>query len=104
MRMLSWNSQGLGSSLTGKALWKLCQIQKPEILFLIETCQKEDTIKDWERQLKFSDHHVVNPLRTGGGLAPFWGDSVQVTIIESTPNYIDTTVYFLSDAFVCKIT
>lgn len=70
----------------------------------METRQKEDTIKDWERTLKFSDHHVVNPLRTGGGLALFWGDSVQVTIIDSTPNYIDTTVCFLSDAFVCKIT
>lgn len=70
----------------------------------METRQQEDTMKDWKRQLKFTDHHVVNPIRTGGGLALFWGDSVQVTILDSTPNYVDTAVCFISDAFVCKIT
>lgn len=70
----------------------------------METRQHDDTIKDWCRRLKFTDYHVVNPIRTGGGLALFWGDSVQVSILDSTPNYVDTCVCFASKSFVRKIT
>lgn len=66
----------------------------------METRQQEDTMKAWERQLKFSEH-VVNPLRTGGGLALFWGDSVQVTVLDSSPNYIYILIFVLSQNLLC---
>lgn len=104
MRVLSWNCQGLGATLTGENLKRLCKKQQPEILFLMETRQSEDRIREWKRKLKFSDYFVVNPLRTGGGLAILWRDTVQVSILDWSPNYIDTQISFLSEAFSCKIT
>nr|AFP55574.1 non-ltr retroelement reverse transcriptase [Rosa rugosa] len=88
----------------GKTLRRICKKHNPEILFLMETRQQEGIIKEWKRNLKFTDHHVVDPIATGRGLALFWGDAVQVSILDSSPNYVDTVVSFLSDAFVCKIT
>lgn len=104
MRLISWNCQGLGSSLTGNALQKLCKIQKPQLLFLMETRQPEDFIVSWKRKLKFTKHFVVNSINTDGGLALFWDDSVQITVLDYSPNYVDTMVCFVSIGFVCKIT
>lgn len=104
MRLLSWNCQGLGSTLTGKALTRLCHSHHPEILFLMETRQPEATIRSWLRRLKFTHYHVVNHLRTRGGLALLWHDSVTVTIIDSSPNFVDTVVCFPYEDLVCNIT
>lgn len=103
MRFLSWNCQGLGSDLTRRNLKILCKKQNPQILFLMKTRQPENVILSWRRNLKFVDHVVVNPVNTGGGLALFWNNEVRVTVEDSSPNFVDTTVCFLSDGFVCKI-
>lgn len=103
MRFLSWNCQGLGSDLTRRNLKILCKKQNPQILFFMETRQPENVILSWRRNLKFVDHVVVNPVNTGGGLALFWNNEVRVTVEDSSPNFVDTTVCFLSDGFVCKI-
>lgn len=103
MRFLSWNCQGLGSDLTKKHLPKLCKKQNPQILFLMETRQPEDVLLTWRRKLNFTDHIVVNPVNTGGGLALFWNDEVQLSVVDSSPNFVDTLVCFPSVSFVCKI-
>lgn len=36
-------------------------------------------------------------------MALFWNDEVQVSVLDSSPNYVDTMVCFLSASFVCKI-
>lgn len=69
----------------------------------METRQPEDVLLTWRRKLNFTDHIVVNPVNTGGGLALFWNDEVQLSVVDSSPNFLDTLVCFPSVSFVCKI-
>ena len=98
MKIIAWNCQGMGSSLTEKALRRLIRKYDPEILFIMETHQKKKRISFWKRQLKFDQCVVVNPINTSsGGLALFWKSSAQVSVIESNANVIDTLVYFTNE-------
>ncbi|XP_061993315.1 uncharacterized protein LOC133711169 [Rosa rugosa] len=104
MRLISWNCQGLGSSLTAKALRRLWRKYDPEIIFLMETHQKEQIVSSWKTQLKFDNYIVVDPVNTSsGGLAILWNSSVQVSVLHNIPNVIDTMVYFVNEDFRCNI-
>ncbi|XP_024195894.1 uncharacterized protein LOC112199065 [Rosa chinensis] len=104
MRLISWTCQGLGSSLTAKALRRLWRKYDPEIIFLMETHQKEQIVSSWKTQLQFDNYVVVDPVNTSsGGLAILWNSSVQVSILHNTPNVIDTMVYFVNEDFRCNI-
>lgn len=103
MRLLSWNCQGLGSILTGKALKRLKRKYDPDMLFLMETKQSEEIISKWQTNLNFVDHFVVNPVGLSGGLALLWKDSVSVDVPSSSKNFIDSTVTFVAEGFHCKI-
>ncbi|XP_061999626.1 uncharacterized protein LOC133717017 [Rosa rugosa] len=104
MRLLSWNCQGLGAALTGKSLRRLVKRHSPSMLFLMETRQQESVLKFWMRQLCFDHYFVVDPTDNGGGgLALFWDNSVQVSSIIGTVNYINTSLYFISENFHCNV-
>ena len=54
--------------------------------------------------MKFDHGHIVNPSETGsGGLALFWDNSVHVSSIASTGNYINVSVLFTAEAFSCNV-
>ncbi|XP_024179118.1 uncharacterized protein LOC112185138 [Rosa chinensis] len=104
MRLISWNCQGLGADLTGKTLRRLVKRHNPSMLFLMETRQQEPVLKYWLKQLRFDHLHVVNPTNNGGGgLALFWDNSVQVSSIIGTVNYVNTSVFFISENFHCNV-
>ncbi|XP_062014406.1 uncharacterized protein LOC133730919 [Rosa rugosa] len=104
MRLLSWNCQGLGADLTGKHLKRLIKRNSPSMLFLMETRQNESTILSWKKTLNFDHVYVVDPVgQSSGGLALFWDNSVQVSSITSTHNYISTSVLSVADSFLCNI-
>ncbi|KAL6225190.1 hypothetical protein ACLB2K_004041 [Fragaria x ananassa] len=70
----------------------------------METRQPEEQISKWKKKLKMQDYFVVNLVRTGGGLALLWDVLVSVSVVDFSPNFIDTVVTFLSEDFVCQIT
>lgn len=40
----------------------------------------------------FTNHFLVPPLGLSGGLALFWKDNVEIGILHSSPNLIDTRI------------
>ena len=105
MRLLSWNCQGLGADLTGKTLKRLRKRYSPSMLFIMETRQQNAILTNWKVQLKYNHCHFVNPTgQSSGGLALFWDDTVSVSSITSSSNFICTSVKFLAEDFSCNIT
>ena len=89
MRLICWNCQGLGSPLTIQAIRALVAKEKPAILFLMETKNKEDVVKRMQRKLQFRECFIVNPLGLAGRLAVFWNEQVTISIDSSSTYFVD---------------
>lgn len=50
---MSWNCQGLGTPLTFHAIKALVAQERPAVLFLMETKNKEEVCKRLQRRLQF---------------------------------------------------
>lgn len=88
MNLLSWNCQGLGSPLTIQALRVLVTQEKPSLVFLMETKNKEQKVLNLKRRLKFQNSYLVNPKGIGGGMAIFWNDQVDIQVEAATDHFI----------------
>jgi len=78
MHILSWNCQGLGNPLTIQELRALVAQNRPSLVFLMETKNKEQMVVRLKKKLKFQNHFVVDPIGTAGGLALLWNADIQV--------------------------
>lgn len=89
MKLICWNCQGLGSPLTIQSLQALVAQEKPTVLCLLETKNREDVVKRMQKRLKFQHRFTVSPRGLVGGLALFWNEQVTISIISTTMSYID---------------
>jgi len=71
MKLISWNCQGLGSTLTIQALRALVVKEKSDLLFLMETKNGEAMLSRLQGRLHFLNLRVHNPVGSAGGLAIF---------------------------------
>ena len=55
MRMLSWNCQGLGNTLTVRQLQEIHWVYSPDIIFLSETKNRRRYMEDVLVKLGFND-------------------------------------------------
>ncbi|KAG2312871.1 hypothetical protein Bca52824_024428 [Brassica carinata] len=69
MKIISWNCQALCAPLTKDRLKELCFKVSPDILFLIETMNKNDVVRDVVVSLGFDYTCLVPPRGRSGGLA-----------------------------------
>jgi exonuclease III len=98
MKLLSWNCRGLGKSSAVRALRQLILTHHPDIVFLTETKLLAADFKKRANSFgnRFSNHFVVDctvSLRNrSGGLAIFWSNNVNITIIGYNNNMIDCYV------------
>ena len=69
MLVLSWNYQGVGRSLTVSNLRELCRVHRPDIVFLMETKNREEKLESIRRSTYFNGHFYVNRVGSSGGLA-----------------------------------
>jgi len=74
MKILSWNCQGLGNSLTVRALRVVVAQDRLDIIFFMETQNQEPVIKQIQRRLNYCKSFVVNPQGLAGGMVLFWID------------------------------
>lgn len=88
MKFLSWNCQGLGSPLTIQSLRVLVTQEKPSLVFLMETKNKEQKVLKLRRKLKFQNSYLVNPIGIGGGMALFWNDQLEISVEAATDHFI----------------
>ena len=92
MNCISWNCRGLGQPRAVLELTELVKNKSPSILFLMETRSKEQFLKKLCSKLKFENVHIEPRMNTGGGLALYWKNGIDLKVLESSPTFIDAVV------------
>lgn len=63
----------------------------------METKNKKEKLERIRRSLNFTGFDYVNPRGVFGGLALWWNNDVEVSVLSSYKNLIHTEVQFLSN-------
>lgn len=90
MNIIAWNCQGAGADLTKQHLRELHRCFVPSFLFLSETKNSSSFLQDFQNSFGYNKLHTVEPEGRSGGLALFYMDSYDVTILFSSNRLIDT--------------
>lgn len=84
--------QGLRNPLTIPFLKDINRKYKLDILFLVETKNKDSYVHQLGAELQFHHHFLLSPDGLSGGLAIFWRDTVQCDFL-SPPTLYYTDMY-----------
>ncbi|KAL0864587.1 hypothetical protein Bca101_043705 [Brassica carinata] len=87
MRILHWNCQGLGSSLTIPHLKDIKRSFNPEIMLLVETKNVDSVVNSLAKDLGYKNSFVVSACGSSGGAAFFWDDRVKIKFLEDPMLY-----------------
>ena len=96
---VAWNCQGIGSTPTVRRLKGLQKCFSPDIVFLMETKQQDEAIFKHFKRTAYVNHFTVPPVGLSGGLSLSWKDDVEVEILDSSPNLIDTQIKSKQNSF-----
>ena len=64
----------------------------PQFVFLMETKAKDKFLKNLCRKLDLKNLFIVPRNNTGGGLALYWKESLNLKVQSSSLSYIDAIV------------
>ncbi|KAK9042566.1 hypothetical protein V6N11_017635 [Hibiscus sabdariffa] len=92
MAILAWNVRGLGNKDTNRALRKSIQKFQPDIILLSETKQKKGFLEKVKTKMKMAYSFYVEPCGIVGGLALWWSNDTQITILRSGKHFIDAKI------------
>ena len=67
----------------------------------METKQKDEEIYQMYKGTEFTNHYTVPPEGFSGGFALSWKDTIQIEILFSSANVIDTKIVFNGKTFLC---
>lgn len=76
---------------------------KPNLVFLMETKNKETVVERVRKCLQFQSSVIINPVGIAGGLALFWNDEVTVDVEDSSGEIIDVICRDLSSGVAMGI-
>ena len=92
MSILSLNCRGLGEKSVVGELSRLIKVQRPRIVFLMETKLKEKGIEEVKNELKIDNVVCVDRIGMSGGLALFWDSEWDVNLRTLSKSHIDVIV------------
>ncbi|KAF2313872.1 hypothetical protein GH714_018475 [Hevea brasiliensis] len=83
---------GLGQPQAVLALRELIAKHSPSIVFLMETKRKRKYLESVRRQLGFTNEFYVDPYGLLGGLALWWTEDTQISVLNACPNFVDCDI------------
>ncbi|KAK4264130.1 hypothetical protein QN277_029461 [Acacia crassicarpa] len=92
MKIISWNCQGLGRTLTVKNLKDMVKKFRPSVIFLMETKMRAEKVAKVRTKCGFINEIVVEPRGLAGGLTVWWLDNVSLQVLVKTQNIIHVLV------------
>ena len=92
MNLLSWNCRGLGLFRTVQELVALVGANSPRLVFLYETRMSGVRAENLRWRLGLKHVVAVDSTGTGGGLASYWHESVDVYLIKKHRCFINVHV------------
>ncbi|KAM0971581.1 hypothetical protein ACFX13_019764 [Malus domestica] len=104
MIYLAWNYRGIGLDSTIDALRKQIRLNKPSIVFLLETKARGNGIESIRRTMGYQYGFFVGAIGQSEGLYLWWKDSLEVQILSSLVNAINTCVQEFATGSVVRIT
>lgn len=63
----------------------------------METKNRDDVVLSYFKNTLFSNHYLVSPEGLSGGLSLSWKNNIDLEILESSPNFIDTKIIIGSE-------
>ena len=99
MRILGWNYRSLGNSSTVSLCLKIVQAQRPSIIFLMETKQKEGKGKYWTHRWSFENFEEVGRVGMSRGLLSCW-TNIHLVVLDASKNIIHTRIKMPNVGFV----
>lgn len=93
MIAIFWNCRELGYPATIRVLRELCNSDRPNLLFLLETkiCNTLQ-IQSIARGIHFDHVHAVPANGSSGGLAISWKQDLDLHVVTSSSNFISIMV------------
>lgn len=104
MKIISWNCQGLGNPLTIQELRALIALERPSLVFLMETKNKATMVESISKKLQFQHLFLENPTGIAGGLALMWHEEVTLKVKDSSKQFIDVECTDPVSKYVMQIT
>ena len=92
MSILSLNCHGLGDKSAVGELSKLIKVQRPRIVFLMETKLKKKGVEGVRDELKIDNVVCEDRIGIGGGLALLWDSKWDVKLKTLSKSHIDVIV------------
>ena len=92
MSILSLNCHGLGDKSVVGELSKLIKVQRPRIVFLMETKLRKKGIEGVRDELKIDNVVCEDRIGIGGGLALLWDSKWDVKLKTLSKSHIDVIV------------
>ncbi|CAM8893848.1 unnamed protein product [Rhodiola kirilowii] len=92
MKALSWNCRGMGHPRTVRELAEMARIHRPDVIGLQETKIDVSRMEGIQKQLGFRCGFHVPRCGLAGGLALWWKENVDLTILSYSRHHIDARI------------
>lgn len=92
MNVLAWNCQGLGAPGKIRFLKDITRTEKPGFVFLSETVSSYSKMEMLCSKLGFEGFIGVEPQGKSGGIAMFWNNVDNISLMSLSKSHIDIVI------------
>lgn len=99
--VLNWNCRGIENHMTVRRFMELNKKKSCNIIFLQETKNLNEFVLKEVESLNLYSHFLIPPCSQGAGsLALLWKNYINLQILSSNQNHIDTLITYKNAIFI----